>query len=306
MSEDAGLDCDIEGFKTCMEAQKQRARDARAEAFGGNQIVLETHEQGIMAKEPWNVEATDDSDKYNVPVDGTSRSFKGLTVKAVYDGKEFLKQAAPGAAEGAAAAAAAGAAGASNLVGIVLDKTPFYAESGGQLCDTGVLSDDDGQPLFNVLSVKAYGRYVLHVGVPTATIKVGDVVKAIVDAERRALITPNHSMTHILNLALREVVGKGTDQRGSINTVSYFSLPLSLSLFLCFDLSLSLSLSLSLCPLFHPHPHPHPRTRASTNIQPANQSINQPTTQPIKTNPRICSPTSSVSTSTPRRSTSSS
>jgi len=95
-------------------------------------------------------------------------------------------------------------------LGLILDSTPFYAEGGGQVADTGVIGDS-----FIVMDVQTYAGYVLHVGRLTAPLA-SSIVKCTVDAERRAKIVPNHSMTHSLNHALRIVLGDGVEQRGSL------------------------------------------------------------------------------------------
>ena len=98
---------------------------------------------------------------------------------------------------------------------IVLDRTPFYAESGGQVGDCGFL-DADGLR-FEVQDTKKVGGVFAHIGrMLTGSLpRVGTTVKAIVRAERRNLIRKNHSATHLLNKALREVLGEHVAQQGS-------------------------------------------------------------------------------------------
>jgi alanyl-tRNA synthetase len=99
-------------------------------------------------------------------------------------------------------------------IGCVLDATNFYAEAGGQVYDTGLLETPSG--CLQVDNVQAKG-FVLHVGtVVSGEVKVGDAVKCTVDMDRRALIAPNHTTTHVLNMALRSVLGDGVDQKGSM------------------------------------------------------------------------------------------
>jgi len=105
-------------------------------------------------------------------------------------------------------------AGESGLV--VLDETPFYAESGGQVGDTGVLSAANGQ--FAVNNCTKEGKNNLHHGViESGSINVGDKVAPQVDAERRQSIALNHSATHLLHEALRVVLGEHVQQKGSLN-----------------------------------------------------------------------------------------
>ncbi|RQO43070.1 alanine--tRNA ligase [Variovorax sp. KBW07] len=99
---------------------------------------------------------------------------------------------------------------------VVLDTTPFYAESGGQVGDQGVLAAEGVQfGVEDTLKIKAdvFG----HHGTQTqGTLKVGDAVKAAVDGERRAATMRNHSVTHLMHKALREVLGDHVQQKGSL------------------------------------------------------------------------------------------
>ncbi|HYP70846.1 MAG TPA: alanine--tRNA ligase [Variovorax sp.] len=99
---------------------------------------------------------------------------------------------------------------------VVLDTTPFYAESGGQVGDQGVISAEGVQ--FGVEDTQKIKADVFgHHGVQTqGTLKVGDVVKAQVDGARRAATVRNHSATHLMHKALREVLGEHVQQKGSL------------------------------------------------------------------------------------------
>lgn len=97
---------------------------------------------------------------------------------------------------------------------IVLDKTPFYAEMGGQIGDAGVLESDGN--VFIVKDTKHTGGAVLHIGsVELGQFRVGQKLKAKVDAKRRANIAIHHSATHLLHSALRQVLGDHVYQKGS-------------------------------------------------------------------------------------------
>ena len=97
----------------------------------------------------------------------------------------------------------------------VLDQTPFYAESGGQVGDTGTLGNDGLR--FEVSDTITAGDQHLHIGrLAQGELRVGDPVAAEVDAERRRLIRANHSATHLLHAALRRVLGDHVQQRGSL------------------------------------------------------------------------------------------
>jgi len=97
---------------------------------------------------------------------------------------------------------------------VVLDRTPFYAESGGQVGDTGYLYTDNGS--FHVLDTQAKGFVILHYGkLLKGTIKAGDPVRAEVDESRQAIML-NHSATHLLHEALRRILGDQVMQKGSL------------------------------------------------------------------------------------------
>ena len=97
---------------------------------------------------------------------------------------------------------------------IVLEKSPFYAEKGGQVGDTGEIRC--GHNLFIVENTKYVGKAIIHIGrVELGEFKVGDECEALVDAKRRKRIAANHSATHLLHSALREVLGDHVMQKGS-------------------------------------------------------------------------------------------
>ncbi|MEO7064328.1 MAG: alanine--tRNA ligase, partial [Dokdonella sp.] len=99
---------------------------------------------------------------------------------------------------------------------VILDRTPFYAESGGQVGDVGLLSNADANFLVRD-TVKLGGVFHAHVGhVQTGTLKVGVQISARVDAERRSAIVLNHSATHLLHAALRKELGTHVQQKGSL------------------------------------------------------------------------------------------
>ncbi len=100
---------------------------------------------------------------------------------------------------------------------VVLDRTPFYAESGGQVGDTGILVLG-GVGEFEVADTRKQGGSVfLHIGVFKGdALTVGDTITAVVDIERRAAIALNHSATHLMHAALREILGDHVQQKGSL------------------------------------------------------------------------------------------
>ena len=102
-----------------------------------------------------------------------------------------------------------------DTVQVVLDMTPFYAESGGQVGDTGVLSADGGQA--SVEDTQKESGYWFHRATVTAgSLRVGDTVEARIDEARRQSVRRNHSVTHLLHHALQEVLGQHVQQRGSL------------------------------------------------------------------------------------------
>lgn len=98
---------------------------------------------------------------------------------------------------------------------VILDQTAFYGESGGQVGDSGLISSEICN--FQVNDTQKYGQVFGHIGQLTSgSLKVGDKVKAEVEAQRRHAITLNHSATHLLHSALREVLGNHVAQKGSL------------------------------------------------------------------------------------------
>jgi alanyl-tRNA synthetase len=108
--------------------------------------------------------------------------------------------------------------GAGDPAAVVLDRTPFYGETGGQVGDVGTLTVP-GKPgaTFEVLDTQRDGDLVLHIGrLKSGKLSIGDAVSAEIDARRRAGIRRAHSATHILHHALHQVLGEHAQQRGSL------------------------------------------------------------------------------------------
>ncbi|CAM8955685.1 unnamed protein product [Rhodiola kirilowii] len=191
MAEERGLTVDVEGFNVAMDEARERSRNVQSKDTGRT-IVMDANATSELPKK--GVAATDDSSKFVWFQDPKS------VIKAIYTGKEFLETV-----------------GSEVDVGFVLDSTSFYAEQGGQIYDTGFLEGPKGR--FEVKNVQVYKGYVLHMGSftgKTDKFSVGDEVLCKVDYDRRKLIAPNHTCTHMLNFALREVLGDHVDQKGSI------------------------------------------------------------------------------------------
>src|SRR5690606_2053806 len=100
---------------------------------------------------------------------------------------------------------------------IIANQTPFYAESGGQVGDTGVMRKDDGAELIVTDTKKQlHSLFLHHVKVRKGKIAEGDAVEMEVDHARRTAIRANHSATHLLHEALRQVLGPHVAQKGSL------------------------------------------------------------------------------------------
>lgn len=98
---------------------------------------------------------------------------------------------------------------------LVLDSTPFYGESGGQVGDSGVLANDSAR--FQVTDTQKQGSVVIHRGsLLSGSLKLGDQVAADVAADNRKAVTLNHSATHLLHAALRKILGEHVAQKGSL------------------------------------------------------------------------------------------
>lgn len=191
MAEEAGLKIDEVAFEAAKEESREASK-ATGSKNAANLIKLDVHALSELDGNS-NVAKTDDSFKYGL------ENTKSKIV-ALYNGSEFVDSISESGAQ----------------YGILLDKTPFYAEQGGQEYDTGSLVID-GSSEFNVSNVQLYGGYVLHTGtLVEGTLKVSDEVIATYDELRRWPIRNNHTGTHVLNFALREVLGDGIDQKGSL------------------------------------------------------------------------------------------
>ncbi|WP_017445449.1 alanine--tRNA ligase [Gayadomonas joobiniege] len=98
---------------------------------------------------------------------------------------------------------------------IILKNTPFYAESGGQVGDTGVLKVN-GEVVFEVQDTIKLGQAIAHKGICLKGLQLNDLVTAEIDAQRRQQVKLNHSATHLLHAALRQVLGEHVQQKGSL------------------------------------------------------------------------------------------
>ncbi|MDO3666503.1 alanine--tRNA ligase [Acinetobacter higginsii] len=171
------LTIDEAGFEVEMAAQRQRARDAGKFAVDYNSIV--------------KVEGETQFDGYEA-TQGQGQIVAiykdGVQVDEINEGDEAL---------------------------IVLNQTPFYAESGGQIGDTGIFKNDTG--IFEVQDTKKSGGAFVHQGIVTmGSLKATQNVEATVKADIRAATARNHSATHLLHAALRQILGEHVQQKGSL------------------------------------------------------------------------------------------
>ncbi|MBY5947462.1 alanine--tRNA ligase [Photobacterium rosenbergii] len=177
VARERGFSIDEEGFSDAMEAQRQRARDAGQFGVDYNDAIKVDAETEFCGYAATEGEAT---------VVALYR--EGEAVDAINAGEDAL---------------------------IVLDNTPFYAESGGQCGDTGAMTADGIQ--FVVADTQKFGNAIGHTGkLAEGALKVGDKLTATVDAARRAATSLNHSATHLLHAALRNLLGEHVTQKGSL------------------------------------------------------------------------------------------
>jgi len=196
MARERGLVVDTVGYEAKMNQLREIARNSGKTAE--SKLVLGPPELEALAKD--KVPPTDDLDKFDWVTIGSGRDHSG-TVQAIYTGLKdgFQKEVS----------------GSSGRIGVVVDRTSFYAESGGQVADEGVILGANGA-VFHVQEVQKFGNYILHIGTLTGKLSKGEAVTHKVDYGRRALTAKNHTTTHALNFALRAVLGEGKDQKGSV------------------------------------------------------------------------------------------
>ena len=177
IARERGYSLDLEGYETCMDQQRARARSASQ----------------------FDIDYTD-----SIRLDGRT-DFSGYSsleqngnILGLYSEGVQIESASDGM-----------------NVALVLDKTSFYAESGGQVGDTGYLTTSDAK--IEILDCKKSAEHNLHIGrVLSGTIKAGDQVSAKVDKNLRQSIALNHSATHLAHEALRQVLGDHVAQKGSL------------------------------------------------------------------------------------------
>lgn len=184
IADEHGLTVDRSGFEKAMQEQRDRARAARQDV-------------GILAGQELYAELGKDS----LPTEfvGYAQIASGSTIKYLISDGERVSQVAAG-----------------QKVEVILDRTAFYGESGGQVGDTGLIFKDNGKiRIYD--AKKAFNGLVIHLGeVVEGTFSTGDEVMAEIDFKRRQRLARNHSTTHLLHRALKEVVGEHVNQAGSL------------------------------------------------------------------------------------------
>lgn len=179
-----GINVDVERFHELLKEQKKRSRDARKNA----------------GADAWISDATDLSDINKTEFVGYTELECNSKVLAIV--KDGIRIDSAGEGE--------------NVV-LVLDKTPFYAESGGQVGDTGVVESGSFSADVCNTTKDPSGKIFLHETlIKSGNISVGSQVKSTVDKERRADITRNHTAAHLLQAALRQVLGNHVQQAGQL------------------------------------------------------------------------------------------
>ena len=182
VAEDEGLKVDHAGFETEMEAQRERARSARSkETSMGVQSALLTDIK-VESKFVGYTELTHDSELF-----------------VIIQGDALVNEASAGTAE------------------LIFAETPFYAEMGGQIADRGYVKNTAGEVVANVVDVKkAPNGQFLHKVEVLAPLAEGQIYQLQVDERMRTRILKNHTTTHLLHRALKDVLGEHANQAGSL------------------------------------------------------------------------------------------
>lgn len=184
IAEEAGLTVDEEGFRAEMEEQKKKAREA-----------LKSKETSAWGQD---LAAGFDKDLKTEFVGYESFSCQAKILYIILNGEQ-TENAQQG-----------------DEVTIILDRTPFYAESGGQVADTGTITAKNGKLRVNGCSKTGEGLYLHSCVVEEGIIEKGSEVTAAIDVERRMATARNHTATHLLQKALRNVLGDHVTQAGSL------------------------------------------------------------------------------------------
>ncbi|MED3804048.1 alanine--tRNA ligase [Lysinibacillus xylanilyticus] len=180
-AEEVGMKVDHEGFEVAMEEQRERARAARQDV-DSMQVQNEVLANLTVASEFVGY------DTLTTETEIAAIIVNGQVSKVAAEGQEAL---------------------------IILAKTPFYAEMGGQIADSGVISNDSFTAIVKDVQKAPNGQPLHTVLVESGEMQVEDAVKAVVNREERNLIIKNHTATHIMQRALKDVLGDHVSQAGS-------------------------------------------------------------------------------------------
>ncbi len=182
--EENGVKADMDGFQKCMEEQKERARAARGD-------IESFHKQSkdlLEFKTPSEFVYDQESLKAKV----TGLFVDGNAVEEIEEEGD-----------------------------VAFDLTPFYAEMGGQVSDTGTLKNDSVLGTITRVGKAPAGQHLHHVHLQFGHLSVGEEVELALDTKRRHLIERNHSATHLLHAAISEILGKHVEQKGSYCDENY-------------------------------------------------------------------------------------
>ncbi|WP_034550637.1 alanine--tRNA ligase [Carnobacterium funditum] len=187
-AEDEGLSVDHEGFIKEMGAQRDRARSARSD---GKSMGVQTKLFSDLAVDSIFI--------------GYDQTLVEARLEVIATDEELVETAKAG-----------------EKVRMIFNQTPFYAEMGGQIADKGLLLDSDGNTIGKVIDVKrAPAGQSLHIVEVLSDVLVGQTMKLAVDKSLRNKITRNHTATHLLHRALKDVLGEHANQAGSLVMADY-------------------------------------------------------------------------------------
>src|ERR1700722_183354 len=198
LARDAGVEVDRAGFNAAMAEQRERARAAAKSSRAGDEAVY----RGLLEADGTTTFVGRGVENYEVPA----------RVVAVLE--------AEGDAEVETDAEGEAGGDGSRVVEIFLDRTPFYAESGGQVGDTGTIVTESGIAEVED-TVLAVPGLVAHRARVTGEVRAGQDALATIDSDRREAIRRNHTATHLLHAALRTVLGDHVRQQGSLVSPEY-------------------------------------------------------------------------------------
>lgn len=179
-AEEAGMTVDHEGFEVAMNEQRERARNARVDVDSmqvQNEVLANLTQESTFIYDALEASASVSAIVVN-----------GQQTNTASEGQEAL---------------------------VILTETPFYAEMGGQIADTGVIECDSFKAIVKDVQKAPNGQPLHTVVVESGEMNVGDAVRSQVDREKRTLILKNHTATHLMHRALKDVLGDHVAQAGS-------------------------------------------------------------------------------------------